>query len=200
MKTVGLSGFALIAAAAVTGCVPIINKPDYPTEWAHASSERIGACPVIAGTYANKGRLYIEAGIKCPRAPREGSWSCDLDLAPNLGIASQAFSVAITQPDGETMNVGLLNESGVPQETQTLRLNKDYQCDAESVYLSSTGSMVMGKALSGALFQHRRAFSRDAKGELVMTVRDDLQALIVFIGVVKSETSYVRWMPGGEAR
>jgi hypothetical protein len=49
---------------------------------------------------------------------------------------------------------------------------------------------------SGFLSQHSRRFHRDAKGELVMTVRNDMQALLLlFIGVVTSATSHVRWIP-----
>jgi hypothetical protein len=182
----------------MAGCVPLIYKPTYPVEWPPASSERIGACPAISGSYASKGSLYIEAGIKCPPShAREGSWSCDLQLAPNLGIASTAVTVEIVQPDAETMNVRLLDEAGAAQETRILHLNKEYRCDSEGLYFTSTGSHTEISILSGAQFQHRREFRRDTKGELVMTVRDDTQALIVFIGVVKSEISYVRWMPAG---
>jgi hypothetical protein len=196
MKFPRFGWFVIITALLVTACIPVINKPSYPVEWPPASSERIGACPVIAGTYAGKGSLYIEAGIRCPRPrDREGWWNCDLQLAPNLGIGSPAVMVEIAQPDAEAINVRLLDDTGAAQETRTLHLNKEYQCDAESLYFTSTGSSAEIRALSGAAFQHRREFSRDAKGELVMTVRDDMQALIVFIGMVRSEISYVRWMP-----
>jgi hypothetical protein len=196
MKLASFSWFVPITAMLVTACVPIIYKPTYPDEWPPASSERIGACPVIAGAYASNGSLYIEAGIRCPHPQaREGWWSCDLQLAPNLGIVSPAVTVEIAQPDAETMNVRLLDETGATQEMRTLHLNKEYQCDAESLYFTSTSSSAEIRALSGAQFQHRREFSRDAKGELVMTVRDDMQALVVFIGIVRSEISYVRWMP-----
>jgi len=76
-------------------------------------------------------------------------------------------------------------------------LGKDYQCDADSLYFSSSGSTFEARALSGAVLKHKRAFVRDAKGELVMKVREDVNAVIVFLGVVKSDTSYVRWLPAG---
>ncbi len=187
-------------ALLMAGCIPIINKPSYPVEWPSAATERIGACPAITGKYVNHGQLYIEAGIKCPPpSALEGRWSCDLELGPNLGIASPAVTVEIAQPDAETMNVQMLDRDGVAREMRTLHLNEEYQCDAETLYFSATGSAVMGKALSGALLQHRRAFVRDTKGELVMTVRDDIEALMAFIGILKSDVSYVRWTPAGTA-
>jgi hypothetical protein len=184
----------LVTVQLAAGCIPIMNNPPYPIEWPAPAPERIGSCPVISGTYANQGNLYIEAGIACP--PRiAGRWSCDLQLAPNLGIDLPAASVAITQPDAETLIVGLLDERGIAR--QTLHLGKDYQCDATSLYFSSTGSYF--NVAGGAALQLKRAFVRDAKGDLVMTVREDTQALLVFIGVLKSDTSHVRWMPVGTA-
>jgi hypothetical protein len=186
----------LATAPLAAGCIPIMNNPPYPIEWPAPAPERIGSCPVISGTYANQGNLYIEAGIACP--PRAaGQWSCDLQLAPNLGIDLPAVSVEITQSDAQTLNMGLLDECGIARQTQTLHLGKDYQCDATSLYFSSTTSAFSPGALSGATFQLKRAFVRDTKGALVMTVRLDTRALIVFIGVLKSDTSHVRWMPAG---
>jgi hypothetical protein len=179
----------------VTGCIPIMNNPPYPIDWSPAALERVGSCPAIAGTYVNQGSLYIEAGIGCSTPRRDGRWSCDLELAPNLGIAGSAVTVEITQPDAQTMNVRLLDENATAQHVATLLLGKDYQCDADTLYFSSAGSMVEARALSGAVFNHKRAFVRDAKGELVMKVRDDTTALMIFIGIVKSDTSYVRWIP-----
>ena len=95
------------------------------------------------------------------------------------------------------MNMRLLDEGGIARETQTLHLGKDYQCDMSGLYFASTG--FEARALSGATIQLKRAFVRDTKGGLVMTVREDTQALIVFIGVLKSDTSHVRWMPTGAA-
>jgi hypothetical protein len=182
----------------VAGCIPIMNNPPYPIEWPAPAPDRIGSCPVISGTYANQGNLYIEAGIACP--PRTaGQWSCDLQLAPNFGIDLPAASVQITQPDAETLNVELLAEGRIARQTQALHLGKDYQCDANSLYFSSTGSMLEVRALSGFTLQLKRAFVRDSKGGLVMTVREDSQALFVFIGVLKSDTSHVRWIPAGIA-
>jgi hypothetical protein len=190
----------LVAAWLVTGCVPIINKPAYPIEWVAATFKRIGTCPAIEGTYVNQGKLYIEAGIRCDLGRGyEGRWSCDLQLAPNLGIAVPAVNVQIAQPDAETMSVGLLNEGGILLESHSLHLGKDYQCNAEGLYFSSSGSMMEGRALSGAMFHLSRAFVRDIRSGLVMTVREDTSALVVFLGVVKSDTSYVRWMPAGVA-
>jgi hypothetical protein len=185
----------LVTVPLVTGCIPVMNNPPYPIEWSPAALERVGSCPSIAGTYANQGKLYIEAGITCSSPRREGRWSCDLELAPNLGIAGSAVTVEITQPDAQTMNVRLLGENATAQHVATLLLGKDYQCDADTLYFSSAGSMVEARALSGAVFNHKRAFVRDAKGELVMKVRDDTTALMIFIGIVKSDTSYVRWIP-----
>lgn len=192
----------LVTAPLMTGCIPVMNNPPYPIEWPTPASERIGSCPVISGTYANQGNLYIEAGIRCP--PRTaGRWSCDLHLAPNLGIDLPAVTVGIKQPNAETMNLAmnleLIDGRGIAREMQTLHLGKDYRCDANSLYFSSTGSTLEARALSGASLQLRRAFRRDAKGGLVMTVREDTQALIVFIGVFKSDTSHVRWLPASAA-
>ncbi len=185
----------LVTAPLVTSCIPVVNRPEFPSEWRLDASKRIGTCPDITGIYANQGRLYIEAGIRCTSSRvKDGQWSCDLGLAQNLGIASPAVSVEITQPDSTTMNVGLRDESGA-RLTQTLKLAKDYQCDVDGLYFSSSGSVVEARALSGASLQHRRAFVRDMEGGLVMTVREVTAALVVFIGIYKSDTSYVRWMP-----
>ena len=183
----------------VTGCIPVMNNPPYPIEWSPVALERVGSCPVIAGTYSNQGSLYIEAGVRCTSPRRDGRWSCDLELAPNLGIAGSAVTVEITQPDEQTMNVRLLDENATVQHVATLYLAKDYQCDPDSLYFSSAGSVVAARALSGAVLNHKRAFVRDAKGELVMKVREDTTALMLFIGIVKSDTSYVRWMPASVA-
>ncbi len=189
----------LVTMPLVTGCIPIMNNPPYPIEWSPAALERVGSCPAIGGAYANQGSLYIEAGIGCSTPRRDGRWTCDLELAPNLGVAGSAVAVEIAQPDAQTMSVRLLDENAAAQHVATLHLGKDYQCDADSLYFSSTGSVVEARALSGAAFNHKRAFVRDAKGELVMKVRDDTTALMLFIGIVKSDTSYVRWMPAGVA-
>ena len=201
-KHSGIRWGSAAATLLMAGCMANINTPNYPVEWPPASTERIGACPVLSGTYVGAGSLYIDSGIRCPRPQtQEGLWSCDLQLAPNLGVASHAVTVEIEQLDDEAINVRLLDEIGATKEMRTLHLDKEYRCDEESLYFASNGlhaSFAPAPLPSGFLSQHSRRFNRDAKGELVMTVRDDMQALLLLlIGVVTSATSHVRWIPAG---
>jgi len=176
-----------------SGCIPLLNNPDPPAEWRAATTKRIGQCPEITGTYLNEGVLHIEAGIPCsPTRRLEGAWSCDLSLAPNLGVELPARAVVVEQPDSESINVKLFDELGVLSNAQVLHHGKDYQCDEQSVQFSSSGSLVM---LIAAIVHSTRAFARDQSGGLVMSVHENVTGNLVFFGIVRSSTSYVRWAP-----
>jgi hypothetical protein len=82
-----------------------------------------------------------------------------------------------------------------------LRRGRDFQCDAESLYLSDTRSMLGNPGmtalgilmLSGGANHHTRAFARNTAGELVMTVRQRMVGYHLVVGMSGTMTNHVRW-------
>ena len=198
--TLGLS--ALLA-----GCMVMSRNPEFPAEWAPASTARIGGCPLIAGRYLDDGELYVASAASCIPQQRlapgseAGSWDCSLALVANLGLAGEVEAVELRQPDEQTLDVTLQNAGGATLGSRRLRLGHDFRCDADSLYISGTRSMLGGPGmtaagilfLSGGVTHHTRAFAAASGGALVMTVRERMAMYHVVFGAVGTSTSYVRW-------
>ena len=69
----------------------ISRNPPYPIDWPAPAVERIDACPIIAGRYANLGEMHPKSGASCrwtdsDRLPEKGSWNSSLLLTDNLEV------------------------------------------------------------------------------------------------------------------
>jgi hypothetical protein len=201
-----------VLALPLAGCLAMSLDPPYPVDWAAPANERVGACPSIAGRYLNAGRMHLEAGASCePRAADDrtgkGLWECSLKLSDNLDVAIGGPTVALSQPDEDTLEVAVDDEHGVRIGERRLRRGQDYQCDHESLFFSGTGSALGGPGstalgvlfLSGGVNHHSRAFVRNAAGELVMSVRQRTVIYHRVFGASNTTTNHVRWRPADAA-
>jgi len=193
-----------LCCLALTGCFTMRNNPEYPPDWPSATSERIGECPLIAGSYRNLGEPWLLAGIDCslPEEPPEPDdlSVCTPWLAPNLDLWREAQSVRLIQPDGDTLQV--LLDDAHPGRALTYRRGSDFRCDAEGLHVErgqsvlEGGAMVIGALLlTGGRARVRRTFVRDREGALVMTIRVHVVGMLAAIGFTRSATSYLRWPP-----
>lgn len=177
------------------------SNPNYPSEWGTVVPDRLGACPLIAGTYFNKGELAIETGMGCANDAISEDHNCSLRLSANLNSNMTAPAIRLTQPDGDTLEMIEVLEDQRVANKLVLRRGKDFQCDKESLYWSDTQSSLGGAGMTavGILFltggaeRQSRAFFRTVDGDLVMTVRVRKALYHIIFGISGSTTGYVRW-------
>lgn len=185
----------------LASCIVNNFNPDYPREWGAAIPDRIGICPIINGTYSNKGELAIETGSACAEGAISPNESCSLLISANFDQGLSAPIISLEQPDAETLEIAGIQQGNIATNKQVLHRGKDFQCDNDSLFVSDTKSLLGGPGmtavgilfLSGGVNHYSRAFSRTVDGDLVMTARTRETLYHMIFGATVSATSYVRW-------
>ncbi|HEX9179541.1 MAG TPA: hypothetical protein VF859_04045 [Burkholderiales bacterium] len=184
------------------------RNPEYPKEWSGPDGATVGACPDISGSYRDNGEKYPDSAAHCEFGIT-GEWDCSLLLSNNLNVNLPWTIIELSQPSADELVVIAVSDDGTDRPSRVLRRGQHFMCDGGKLYVTAKYStldepmgvagatMYLGAARWGS---HSREFAKNREGELVMTVREQVNiftgiAVIVPLGLHGTTTSYVRWRP-----
>jgi hypothetical protein len=202
-----------------SGCISRASKASYPDSWSPVTAVPAGACPLLAGRYANAGELA--SGTKessCGRhGPYRGEWCGEAALSQNIGNLASGDWVELRQPDKDTLVVVSSDPTvavkelhyrkgdfsctgkGLERNLHASAMGLNNNADETSVALDTFSAMATAfnavTAGAGGVRTLTRRFSLAADGSLVMAVSQSEGGAILLIPYHLHEETFVRWTP-----
>ena len=202
-----------------SGCISRASKATYPNSWSPVTAVPGGACPLLAGRYANAGELA--SGTKefsCGRhGPYRGEWCGEAALSQNIGNLASGDWVELRQPDKDTLVVVSSDPTvavkelhhkkgdfsctgkGLERALHASAMGLNNNADETSVALDTFSAMATAfnavTAGAGGVRTLTKRFSLAADGSLVMAVSQSEGGAMLLIPYHLHEETFVRWTP-----